>query len=136
MTQFDAICDDTLDQPGYWISKVWLKGTHCVVQWLCNALLILYTDWRLQKPKMHTPLQGDAPPDAPEYLGHVVCAHGQLSLVSTARRSISTKVSSIHLHRRLVANAVTRLATLSKACSLIGYHARLRRSTVLFVRQP
>jgi len=51
---------------------------------------------------MHTPLQGDAPPDAPEYLGHVVCEHGQLSLVSTARRSISTEVGYIHLARVLL----------------------------------
>lgn len=77
VAQFDAVCDETPDQPGYWISKNWLK------------------DWRLQKPKMHTPLQGDASPDAPEYLGHVVCEHGQLSLVSTARKSISTKAGDI-----------------------------------------
>ncbi|KAG2750640.1 cysteine proteinase [Suillus brevipes Sb2] len=77
VAQFDAVCDETLDQPGYWISKNWLK------------------DWRLQKPKMHSPLQGDAPPDASEYLGHVVCEHGQLSLVSTARKSISTKAGDI-----------------------------------------
>ncbi|KAG2041623.1 cysteine proteinase [Suillus americanus] len=77
VAQFDAVCDETPDQPGFWISKNWLK------------------DWRLQKPKMHTPLQGDAPPDAPEYLGHVVCEHGQLSLVSTARKSISTKACDI-----------------------------------------
>ncbi|OAX36669.1 cysteine proteinase [Rhizopogon vinicolor AM-OR11-026] len=77
VAQVDAVCDDTPDQSGYWISKVWLK------------------DWRLQKPKMHTPLQGDASPDAPEYLGHVICEHGQLSLVSTARRSISTKAGDI-----------------------------------------
>lgn len=77
VAQFDAVCDETPDQPGYWISKNWLK------------------DWRLQKPKMHTPLQGDAPPDAPEYLGHVVCEHGQLSLVSTARKSIPTKAGDI-----------------------------------------
>lgn len=77
VAQFDAVCDETLDQPGYWISKNWLK------------------DWRLQKPKMHSPLQGDAPPDALEYLGHVVCEHGQLSLVSTARKSISTKAGDI-----------------------------------------
>ncbi|KAG1891149.1 hypothetical protein F4604DRAFT_1876310 [Suillus subluteus] len=77
VAQFDAVCDETPDQPGHWISKNWLK------------------DWRLQKPKMHTPLQGDASPDAPEYLGHVVCEHGQLSLVSTARKSISTKAGDI-----------------------------------------
>lgn len=77
VAQFDAVCDETPDQPGYWISKNWLK------------------DWRLQKPKIHTPLQGDAPPDAPEYLGHVVCEHDQLSLVSTARKSISTKAGDI-----------------------------------------
>ncbi|KAG1827163.1 cysteine proteinase [Suillus subaureus] len=77
VAQFDAVCDETPDQPGYWISKNWLK------------------DWRLQKPKMHILLQGDMPPDAPEYLGHVVCEHGQLSLVSTARKSISTKAGDI-----------------------------------------
>jgi ubiquitin carboxyl-terminal hydrolase 48 len=48
---------------------------------------------------MHSPLQGDAPPDASEYLGHVVCEHGQLSLVSTARKSISTKVVLLYLSR-------------------------------------
>jgi hypothetical protein len=112
VAQFDAVCDETPDQPGYWISKNWLKGTHCPMV-VCSTSLIAFTDWRLQKPKMHTPLQGDASPDAPEYLGHVVCEHGQLSLVSTARKSISTKVVLFYLSRGQITslNMIKRLVT-------------------------
>ena len=43
---------------------------------------------------MHVPLHGDPSPDSAEFRGHVRCEHDQLSLVSTARRSISSQVSS------------------------------------------
>lgn len=43
---------------------------------------------------MHVPLHGDAAPDSAEFCGHVQCEHDRLSLVSTARRSISREVSA------------------------------------------
>lgn len=49
---------------------------------------------------MHVPLHGDPPPDSAEFHGHVRCEHNNLSLVSTARRSISSQVSSGVAHIR------------------------------------
>ncbi|KAG6376492.1 hypothetical protein JVT61DRAFT_2485 [Boletus reticuloceps] len=77
VAQFDEICDVQQAEPGYWISKAWLKG------------------WRVQKPRMHVPLHGDPSPDSTEFRGHVRCEHDQLSLVSTARRSISSQACEI-----------------------------------------
>ncbi|KAH7889396.1 hypothetical protein F5I97DRAFT_1801122 [Phlebopus sp. FC_14] len=79
VAQFDHVCDVGQEETGYWLSKAWLK------------------DWRLQKPRMHVPLRGDSPPDSAEFRGHVRCEHDRLSLVSTARRSISSEVSSCDL---------------------------------------
>ncbi|KAF9246150.1 hypothetical protein BU15DRAFT_39647 [Melanogaster broomeanus] len=75
VTLFDEMWDVEQGEPGCWLSKAWLK------------------DWRLQKPRMHVPLHGDPAPDSAEFRGHVRCEHDQLSLVSTARRSISSQVS-------------------------------------------
>ncbi|EGO18657.1 hypothetical protein SERLADRAFT_418842 [Serpula lacrymans var. lacrymans S7.9] len=77
VAQFDEVCDNELDQISYWISKNWLK------------------DWRLSKPKMHTSLRGDVAPNAPEFIAHVTCEHGGLSLNVTARRRISAQASAI-----------------------------------------
>ncbi|KAG6332044.1 hypothetical protein ID866_7047 [Astraeus odoratus] len=77
VAQFDGVCDAKPDEPGFWLSKAWLK------------------DWRLQKPRMHVPLHGDAAPDSAEFRGHVRCDHDCLSLVSTARRSISKEACDI-----------------------------------------
>ncbi|KAF8557305.1 cysteine proteinase [Imleria badia] len=77
VAQFDEMCDVQQGEPGYWISKAWLKG------------------WRVQKPRMHVPLHGDPSPDSTEFRGHVRCEHDQLSLVSTARRSISSQACEI-----------------------------------------
>ncbi|KIJ69021.1 hypothetical protein HYDPIDRAFT_178940 [Hydnomerulius pinastri MD-312] len=80
VAQFDEVCDVGQDEPGYWISKAWLK------------------DWRLLKPRMHVPQHADPPPDSAEFRGHVRCEHDQLSLVSTARRSISSGACEILKH--------------------------------------
>ncbi|KAF8843558.1 cysteine proteinase [Paxillus ammoniavirescens] len=77
VAQFDEVCDVEQGEPGHWLSKAWLK------------------DWRLQKPRMHVPLHGDPAPDSAEFRGHVRCEHDQLSLVSTARRSISSQACEI-----------------------------------------
>ncbi|TFY64882.1 hypothetical protein EVJ58_g2344 [Rhodofomes roseus] len=69
--QFDSISAVEEDEPGYWISKQWLK------------------DWRLSKPKMHVPSGPDSPPDAPDFVQDVKCEHGGLSANITARRRIS-----------------------------------------------
>ncbi|KAI6045712.1 hypothetical protein EDC04DRAFT_2877115 [Pisolithus marmoratus] len=79
VAEFDRVCDVKPDDTGFWLSKAWLK------------------DWRLQKPRMHVPLYGDAAPDSAEFRGHVKCEHDQLSLVSTARRSISKEACDILL---------------------------------------
>ncbi|KAI6132145.1 hypothetical protein EDD16DRAFT_1891250 [Pisolithus croceorrhizus] len=79
VAEFDNVCDVKPGETGFWLSKAWLK------------------DWRLQKPRMHVPLYGDAAPDSAEFRGHVRCEHDQLSLVSTARRSISKEACDILL---------------------------------------
>ncbi|OCH88183.1 cysteine proteinase [Obba rivulosa] len=71
VARFDEISLIADDEPGYWISKPWVK------------------DWRLAKPKMHTIGQPDPPPDTPEYQRHVLCEHGGLSTNTTSRRRIS-----------------------------------------------
>lgn len=79
VAEFDNVCDVKPSEAGFWLSKAWLK------------------DWRLQKPRMHVPLCGDVAPDSAEFRGHVRCEHDQLSLVSTARRSISKEACDILL---------------------------------------
>lgn len=77
VAQFDKVCGVRPGDLGFWLSKAWLK------------------DWRLQRPRMHVSLHGDAAPDSAEFRGHVRCEHDQLSLVSTARRSISKEARDI-----------------------------------------
>lgn len=77
VAEFDRVCDIRTDEPGFWLSKAWLK------------------DWRLHKPRMHVPLHGDVAPDATEFRRHVRCEHDRLSLVLTARRSISREARDI-----------------------------------------
>jgi hypothetical protein len=74
VNRFD-LCEADLDNPGYWISKDWLK------------------DWRLVKPKMHVPAFCDPAPDSPDFNLDVRCEHGGLSMKITARRRISLEVS-------------------------------------------
>lgn len=56
---------------------------------------------------MHVPLHGDPSPDSAEFRGHVRCEHDQLSLVSTARRSISSQVSTGPLKIEINCGALT-----------------------------
>ncbi|KAH9934725.1 cysteine proteinase [Fomitopsis serialis] len=71
--QFDQLSGVEEDEPGYWISKQWLK------------------DWRLSKPKMHVASQEDPPPDAADFVQDVKCEHDGLSANVTARRRISSE---------------------------------------------
>ncbi|KZT68135.1 hypothetical protein DAEQUDRAFT_340767 [Daedalea quercina L-15889] len=71
--QFDKVPALGEDEPGYWISKPWLK------------------DWRLSRPKMHVTSQVDPPPDGPDFGQDVKCEHGGLSANVTARRRISSE---------------------------------------------
>ncbi|GBE82261.1 cysteine proteinase [Sparassis latifolia] len=73
VARFDEIAPVAENEEGYWISKQWLK------------------DWRLAKPKMHNPSQGDPPPDAPDFKYHVKCEHDDLSTNVTARRRVSVE---------------------------------------------
>ncbi|EPT06051.1 hypothetical protein FOMPIDRAFT_1034036 [Fomitopsis schrenkii] len=75
--QFDQIASLEEDDPGFWISKQWLK------------------DWRLAKPKMHVASRPDPSPDAPEYKQDVECEHGSLSANITARRRISSEARTL-----------------------------------------
>ncbi|KAJ7063468.1 hypothetical protein C8F01DRAFT_78645 [Mycena amicta] len=68
--EFDNVSTPGLERDGYWISKPWLR------------------DWRLHRPKMNSP-SGDPSPGADEYLSHVECEHGGLSLSPTQRCKIS-----------------------------------------------
>jgi hypothetical protein len=52
-------------------------------------------DWRLAKPKMHTPYQDDPAPDSPEYDAHVQCEHGGLCPNIAHRRRISEEAAQI-----------------------------------------
>ncbi|KAJ7097738.1 cysteine proteinase [Mycena belliarum] len=76
VAKFDSICNVD-NEPGYWISKPWLK------------------DWKLAKPKMHVAAQGDPPPDSAEFQPDVLCEHGGLCLVSTNRSRISVQAFNL-----------------------------------------
>lgn len=52
-------------------------------------------DWRLAKPKMHTPYQDDPAPDSPEYDVHVRCEHGGLCPNIAHRRRVSEEGAQI-----------------------------------------
>ena len=147
VAQFDEVCDVQQGESGYWISKAWLKGTptHLVTIRLCHSWLhsparVTCIGWRVQKPKMHVPLHGDPPPDSAEFRGHVRCEHDQLSLVSTARRSISSQVSSGVAQNRNRPRGVDKRLFLirhvrpSRSCSLNGYHYRPMKSPAQFAR--
>ncbi|PPQ63065.1 hypothetical protein CVT24_005920 [Panaeolus cyanescens] len=67
------------DDAGIWVSKKWFR------------------EWRLPRPRTYNPLTGDLPPDAPEFLNHVQCEHGALTLNTTNRRRISQQAASILL---------------------------------------
>jgi len=57
--------------------------------------MLALPDWRLAKPKMHTPYQDDPAPDSPEYDDHVRCEHGGLGPNITHRRRISEEGAQI-----------------------------------------
>ncbi|KDQ34247.1 hypothetical protein PLEOSDRAFT_152885 [Pleurotus ostreatus PC15] len=65
--------EDDLEEPGYWISKPWLR------------------DWRLAKPKMHVQGEDDPSPDAPDYASDVRCEHGNLSMNTSQRVRIGAQ---------------------------------------------
>ncbi|CCM02089.1 uncharacterized protein FIBRA_04166 [Fibroporia radiculosa] len=73
VAHFDEIYLVHDNEPGFWISKQWLK------------------DWRLAKPKMHVACRDDPSPDSQEFNRHVRCEHGGLSANAAARRRISTE---------------------------------------------
>ncbi|KAJ8496755.1 hypothetical protein ONZ45_g12333 [Pleurotus djamor] len=58
----------------------------------CQAQFL--EDWRLAKPKMHVPNQDDPSPSSPEYVSHVACEHGGLSMNTTSRMRINAKATS------------------------------------------
>ncbi|KAL1744566.1 hypothetical protein HDZ31DRAFT_38456 [Schizophyllum fasciatum] len=77
VSQFDDIADVPEGQPGYWISKPWVR------------------DWRLSKPKMHKPDAGDPAPDSDDYRAHVLCEHGKLTNNIANRRRISLEAGNL-----------------------------------------
>ncbi|KAL1710109.1 hypothetical protein EV121DRAFT_252295 [Schizophyllum commune] len=77
VSQFDDIAEVPEGQPGYWISKPWVK------------------DWRLSKPKMHRPDVGDPAPDSDDFKGHVLCEHGRLINNIANRRRISLDAGNL-----------------------------------------
>ncbi|KAI4525001.1 hypothetical protein K525DRAFT_261907 [Schizophyllum commune Loenen D] len=77
VSQFDDIAEVSEGQPGYWISKPWVK------------------DWRLSKPKMHRPDLGDPAPDSDDFKGHVLCEHGRLINNIANRRRISLEAGNL-----------------------------------------
>ncbi|KAI5900286.1 uncharacterized protein SCHCODRAFT_02607525 [Schizophyllum commune H4-8] len=77
VSQFDDIAEVPEGQPGYWISKPWVK------------------DWRLTKPKMHRPDTGDPAPDSDEFKDHVLCEHGRLINNIANRRRISLEAGNL-----------------------------------------
>lgn len=88
----------SLDEPGFWISKPWLKGKRppsLRVPSLRKILILIPPDWRLAKPKMHTPYQDDPAPDSSEYVAHVQCEHGGLCPNIANRRRISEEAAQI-----------------------------------------
>ncbi|KAL4247306.1 peptidase C19 family protein [Abortiporus biennis] len=99
--RFDEVSSVEEDEPGYWISRMWLK------------------DWRLSKPKMHTPSLPDPPPDDPEYDAHVKCEHGGLCANMSFRRRIS--VEGYHLLKELFPewNAVSTDTEICAVCETL-----------------
>lgn len=88
----------SLDEPGFWISKPWLKGKRPTLHLALNLRKILIPiplDWRLAKPKMHIPYQDDSAPDSPEYVAHVLCEHGGLCPNVANRRRVSEEGAQI-----------------------------------------
>ncbi|TRM62650.1 hypothetical protein BD626DRAFT_548499 [Schizophyllum amplum] len=77
VSQFDDVAEVPADQPGYWISKLWVK------------------DWRMSKPKMHKPDADDPAPDADDFKAHVFCEHGRLTNNVTNRRRISLEAGNL-----------------------------------------
>ncbi|KAF4603807.1 hypothetical protein EYR38_004223 [Pleurotus pulmonarius] len=65
--------EDDLEEPGYWISKHWLR------------------DWRLVKPKMHVQGEVDPSPDTPDYASDVRCEHGNLTMNTSQRVRIGAQ---------------------------------------------
>ncbi|KAF9475859.1 cysteine proteinase [Pholiota conissans] len=75
--RFEEISFCPEDEEGFWISKKWVK------------------DWKLNKPRMHTPSQPDPEPDSSEFRSHVICDHGALSTNTTHRRKISVEAMEL-----------------------------------------
>lgn len=89
VSTFNTICEVTLDEPGFWISKPWLRGKRIPEPNIWEVLILPPPDWRLARPKMHIPYQDDPAPDGPEYDAHVRCEHGGLCPNIAHRRRIS-----------------------------------------------
>ncbi|CAL1704590.1 unnamed protein product [Somion occarium] len=77
VAKFDEVDYVESEGRGYWVSKAWLK------------------DWKLAKPKMHTPSQPDPAPDDPYYMDDVMCEHGGLVTNSSSRRRISAEAYQV-----------------------------------------
>ncbi|KAK7693458.1 hypothetical protein QCA50_003026 [Cerrena zonata] len=77
VTRFEEVDHVEPEGRGYWISKTWLR------------------DWKMAKPKMHTPFQADPSPDDIEYIDDVKCEHGGLVTNSSSRRRISVKAYDV-----------------------------------------
>ena len=96
VSTFNEVCEVELDEPGFWISKPWLRGKQTHPRTNIRKILILPApDWRLAKPKMHIPYQDDPAPDGLEYDAHVRCEHGSLCPNLTHRRRISGEGAQI-----------------------------------------
>ena len=97
VSAFNEVCEVALDKPGFWMSKPWLKGKRppFLEPNLRKAFILMSSDWRLAKPKMHTPYQDDPAPDSPEYEGHVRCEHGGLCPNIAHRRRVSEEGAQI-----------------------------------------
>jgi len=95
VSTFNEVCEVELDEPGLWISKLWLKGDLSPKPATRNLLILASPDWRLAKPKMHTPHQDDPAPDSPEYSLHVRCEHGGLCPNIAHRRRISKEGAQV-----------------------------------------
>ncbi|KAL0946674.1 hypothetical protein HGRIS_012863 [Hohenbuehelia grisea] len=70
VNRFDKLTAENDAEPGYWISKQWLR------------------DWRLAKPKMHAASEPDPSPGCPDFDSHVRCEHQNLSTNITNRTRI------------------------------------------------
>lgn len=88
---FDELSPVNEGEFGYWISKPWLKGT-LVLTISRSVINIVSADWRLAKPKMHSSVRPDLPPDDPEYVRHVKCEHDGLTPNIISRKRISPAV--------------------------------------------